>query len=189
MAEVSPQLDPVYVECIELEAKLLAVAWRKFRSLGCGSVDDILPGTGKTARGLAHDAIVKLLKSGKWRPGENGREIYGYALTILNSLFIDLLRSAGSKNTNVMDPAELDTLKPSSGVSVETQLMDAERIEQIKLRLGKDTDGKAYLDALLAGARTREEIASIMGKTQEEITKIQKRLQYKLRNMEDLFGD
>ena len=189
MAEVSPQLDPIYLDATELEKKLLVVASRQFASAGCVGIDVMLPGTGKTALGLAHDAIVKLLKSGKWRPGENGREIYPYAVATVKSLFIDLLRDAAGKNTTVMDPDELETLRASNELSVEIQLIRAERFEQIKLRMGNDTDGKGYLDAVRDGARTRTEIAEAMGKSPQEVTKIQRRVQYKLKEMEGILDD
>ena len=189
MAEVSPQLDPVYQDCMDLEKKLLCVAYRKFASVGCVGIDGILPGTGKSARGLVQDTIVKLLRVGKWRPGENGQEIYGYALAALNTLFIDVLREADHKNIDVVDPIELDTLKASNEVSVEIRLLRAERFELLMVIMGKDTDGKAYLSAVREGARTRKEIAAAMDKTPEDVTKIQRRVKYKLRTMEDILEE
>jgi DNA-directed RNA polymerase specialized sigma subunit len=105
----------------------------------------------------------------------------------LKNYFIDLRRSAAYKATMSMDSEELEKLKVTRTEDPPQQLIELPQvIEKMKARLTEALE-QSYLDALEKGARTRKEFAEDLGITPEEVTKLQKKLIYKLKEMRKLW--
>jgi len=192
VAEPAKQIDPVVREGEDLRIRLLAVAVRLFGSKGCIGPDTVLPGTGKTARGLVQDTFVKLLKSGKWHPGSGGPDIFPLAKVILENLFRDLLRKSEHKNSASIEAQEADQTREfidHNAVSPFKAIAAKETYEWILRQMGSDKMARAFVIAVQNGATTRAEIAEDLGVDVKEVTKIQKRIQYKLHEMEQMMWE
>lgn len=192
MAEPAPQIDPVFSEGEELRRRLLAVAYRRFATKGCKGVDTILPGTSKTATDLVGDTFVKLLKSGKWHPGSGGPDIFPLAKVTLDNLFIDLLRKSEYKTSVSIDAEEdgqilelidLRAISPFKAIALK------DTYEWILRQMGSDEMARAFVKAVQNGATARAEVAEDLGVDAKEVTKIQKRIQYKLHEMEQMMWE
>jgi DNA-directed RNA polymerase specialized sigma24 family protein len=191
MAEPAKQIDPVFSEGEDLRIRLLSVAVRLFGSKGCIGPDTVLPGTGKTARGLVQDTFVKLLKSGKWHPGSGGPDIFPLAKVTLDNLFKDVLRKSEYK-TSAIDAQESDqalefidlrAVSPFKAIALK------DTYEWILRQMGSDKMARAFVIAVQNGATTRAEVAEDLGVDPKEVTKIQKRIQYKLHEMEQMMWE
>jgi DNA-directed RNA polymerase specialized sigma24 family protein len=192
MAEPAKQIDPVFEEGEDIRIRLLGVAVRLFRSKGCIDADTILPGTAKSARGLVQDAFVKLLKSGKWHPGSGGPDIFPLAKVTLDNLFKDLLRKSEYKTYASIDAEEADQILEFidlRAVSPFKAIAAKDTYEWVRRQMGSDKKAIAFVDAVQNGATTRAEIAEDLGVDPEEVTKIQKRIQYKLHKMEQMMWE
>jgi DNA-directed RNA polymerase specialized sigma24 family protein len=192
MAEPAKQIDPVFREGEDLRIRLLAVAVRLFGSKGCIGPDTVLPGTGKTARGLVQDTFVKLLTSGKWHPGSGGPDIFPLAKITLDNLFRDLLRRSEYKTSASIDAEVADQILEFidlSAVSPFKAIASKDTYEWILRQMGSDKMARAFVKAVQNGATTRAEIAEDLGVDPEEVTKIQKRIQYKLHKMEQIMWE
>lgn len=192
MAEPAKQIDPVFREGEELRIRLLAVAVRLFASKVCYGADTILPGTSKTAEDLVGDTFVKLLKSGKWHPGTGGPDIFPLAKVTLENLFIDLLRRSEYKTSATIDSEEADQLlkfNDHSAVSPFKAIASKDTYEWVRRQMGSDKKALAFVEAVQNGATTRADIAEDLGEEPKEVTKIQKRMQYKLHEMEQMMWE
>lgn len=193
MPEPAPQIDPVFRESEDLRIRLLFFAREIFAGAGVPGVNTILPGTSTTADDLVANTIVKVLLSGKWKPGSGGPDIFPYAKVALDHAFIDLLRNSAHKTSASIDVEEAERLGKinHSGTSVSPfkAIASQQTYEWVLRKLGSDEMAKACVIAIQNGATTRAEIAEDLGVEPEEVTKIQRRLQYKLHKMEQLMWE
>lgn len=190
MAEPATQIDPIFREAEDLRIRLLAVAYRLFRDKGCQGVDTVLAGTSTTARDIVGDTFVRLLVSGKWHPGSGGPDIFPYAKVILDHLFVDLLRRSEHRTAADVDLEEVERFRKSTERdSPFRAIASKETYEWIMRQLGPDKMARAFVEAVQNGATTRAEIAEDLGVTSQEVSNIQRRLQYKLHNMEKLMWE
>jgi DNA-directed RNA polymerase specialized sigma24 family protein len=185
MAEAGRKIDPVVAEVTRVYEALTRLAIKECKKVKCYGPDAVVPGTGKTARDLASDTLVKLYVRG-WSPGAGGEDILPLGRVILKNMFTDLVRSSAFRTNVSLDREEVEKLKEAHIESKLQKLIELRSvIGKMKTRLTDESEN-AYLDALEKGAKTRQDFADDLGKTPEEVTKIQNRLLYKSKKMREL---
>jgi len=185
MAEAGRKIDPAVAEVTRVYKALTRFAQKECAKAGYRP-DAVVPGISKTAEDLAADTIAKLTVGG-WDPAAGGEDIVPYGCVALKNYFIDLRRSAAYKTTMSLDSGEFEKLKDARTEEPPQQLIELPQvIEKMKARLTEALE-QSYLDALEKGARTRKEFAEDLGITPEEVTKLQKKLIYKLKEMRKLW--
>lgn len=185
MAEPGRKIDPVVAEVTRVYDALTRLAEKECARIKCYGPDAVIPGTGKSAKDLASDTLVKLHVRG-WTPGTGGEDILPLGYVILKNHFTDVLRSSAYKTNVSLDSEEVENLKETHiEPTLQTLIELPSVIEKMKTRLTDELE-KAYLDALEKGAKTRKDFADDLGKTPAEVTKIQNRLLYKSKKMRDL---
>ena len=182
MAKAGNQKDPRVEEIVKLYTRLLACAVKLFKGRKCYGVDSVLPGTGSSPGDLASRTILKLMTGDQWRPGTGGKDIFPLAYVMLEHAFFDLIKSAGHRLTVITDSEEGEDLKEIA--SSESPYDDAAAKEQAgiyKRHFENDEMAKKFLDAIQKpGVETREDLALELNVTVQEVTNIQRRIQYKL---------
>jgi DNA-directed RNA polymerase specialized sigma24 family protein len=144
-----------------------------------------MTGTGGSAEDLAAFAILQLQKRG-WAPGTGGENVRPLGRVIVKNRLTDFLRSSARKRNVSLDSVGFDKRKELQVEPEFEKLIELQSVvEKVKDRLTDEME-KKYLDALLAGARTRKEFAGQLGIPPEEVDDTQRRLRYKSKRMRDL---
>src|SRR5882762_2731121 len=153
MAEPGRKIDPAIAEITRVDDALTRSAKKQCAKIGW-SPDTVIPGTGKSAKDLAADTIVKLHVHG-WVPGAGGEDILPLGREILKNLFRDLLRSSGYRQNLSLDSEDFEKLDEArTELMIQPLIELLSVIEKITARLTDEME-KRYLEALSEGARTR----------------------------------
>lgn len=193
--------DPLFsrVDLLLLVKRLTACAAKWFLQEGCSGEESILPATGKSAQELAFDTAMKFIKSEvELRPtSEESAEIELYRLLrrVMRNDFLDLVKEGREyKRTKVLEPSDggesawgkhgnKPTLADLPGDAEEGfYSLNAAIVARRVLPLVKgDAELENYVDAVLRGGCTkREDIATYLGITVQEVTSLRKKLRIKL---------
>lgn len=182
------------VDWASLYRRLLACAGRLFKGRGCAGLDAVLPGTDMSARDLASNAIVNLLKGAERHPGLLSGDPFPYALRSMRNDFLDLLKREEYKRTLVSlspddgtDGHGVESLPASDGglEAAEASLL----VNSIGRLLGHDEMLRAYLEVrMVRRVENRADIAYLLGVSEREVTDIRRRLIYKAELLERVFA-
>jgi len=182
-------------DCLRLLPPLTAFAGKLFLKKGISARDDILPATGKSPRGLAFDVITEFIESGmKFRARSREtyeRDLFHYLKAAVLHDFLDLIKGHEYQKTKV-----IDSTKPGDGEDTRVVLeemgdvgsddgfynLECAMLARKLLPIVEDKpDLKEYLEAVLSfGVTKREDIASVIEKTPQEVTYIRNRLRDQL---------
>jgi DNA-directed RNA polymerase specialized sigma24 family protein len=175
-----------------LTKSLRAFAASLYFAEGISDPEGILPGTGKSAKDLVHEALMIFIKGKSgWKPktGQNGAS--AVLKRVIKNDFIDLLKSSGHKSTDIVDtysngsvsetqPAAktLDGLGDPSLSLDDLYCPDAVvEARRVYPAIKGDADLVAYVEAVLIfGANTRAQIAQDLGVPLEEVDNRRRRL-------------
>src|SRR5258708_5701891 len=138
MAKAAKQIDPVVEEVTRVYEALTRLAIRECKKVKCYGPDAVVPGTGKTAKDLASDTLVKLYVRG-WSPGAGAEDILPLGRVIVKNMFTDLVRSSAFRTTVSLDTEELEKLLDAITDQTPQTLAELSLIvEKMKVRLGED---------------------------------------------------
>lgn len=193
--------DPLFsrVDLVLLVKRLTACAAKWFLQEGCSGEESVLPATGKSAKELAFDTVTEFIKGEvEWRPtSEESAEIELYRLLrrVMRNDFLDLVKEGREyKRTKVLEPSDGGesawgeyssklTLADLPDTAEEGfYSLDAAIVARRVLPLVKgDSELENYVKAVLRGGCTkREDIATYLGITVQEVTSLRKKLRIKL---------
>jgi DNA-directed RNA polymerase specialized sigma24 family protein len=190
------QNSPDKWECVmKLLPALVAVAKKLFLQECISARDDVLPGTGKSARGLAFDAVTEFIEGGmKFRPRSAEtyeKDLFNYLRKAIHNDFLDLIKSHDYQKTEVIDATRVEDGKQRAvvleemgapGSEAEFYSLGCAALARKLLPLVADEpDLKEVLEAILCfGVTKREDIAAIIDKTPQEVTKRMNRMRVRL---------
>src|SRR5687768_932681 len=190
------QNPPDKWECVmKLLPALVAVAKKLFLQECISAQDDVLPGTGKSARGLAFDAVTEFVDSGmKFRPRSAEtyeKDLFNYLRKAIYNDFLDLIKSHDYQKTEVIDATRVEDGKQRAVVLEEMgapgsegefySLECAALARKLLPLVADEPDLKEVLEAILCfGVIKREDIAAVIDKTPQEVTKRMKRMRLRL---------
>lgn len=188
---ISVKNDWDKVDWWALNRELVPRVARWFRDRKCYETDSILPNTGMSAIDVAHDAVVCIMESERYRTIPSHKVRLALAVTIAFRDFLDLVQS---KEFNLgfmidsVDPDEVEFLMPSVSPK---DLLNAVEAESLIRSLGPDLDGDQEVMELLyiwlrLGINKRADIAGIMGVSERKVTDIARRMTYRLRKVRSL---
>ena len=179
MAEPGQQVDPYWEDVMDLSERLTAAAWRLFRERGCSSLESVLPGTGMSAVDLVAKTIWDLIEHGHWTPG-SGQDIYPVAYKALEHDFLDLIKSAGHKSTQISESIEEEHGDRVREEPIPRETEGALLVNSLRPHLKNDPEALEFLDALLVkGFDTDADTARQMGVTVQRVINIKRRLRLK----------
>src|ERR1043165_3912320 len=166
--------------------RLTAVAFGWFYDRRCSDDESVLPGTGMSARDLAYNAILELLKNeGQYNP-KSDEDRFRLIYTIMWRDFIDLVRKGRAHDRTVILDAAVDAEGRSELENLPDTRDDFVSAEaaSVARSLYPLTDGdpqlKNLIDAVAMFDRSdRDEQADMLGVTATEITNMKKRLKYR----------
>ena len=186
---------PDWPRLLKLLKPLTACAAAWFLTEGIAGRDDILPATGASPQEFAFDTVLKFANGEfKFRPKSAEtyeKDLLSFLRTVMWHDFLDLLKSHGYDKTDVIDvikaaederpgPALEELPDPSAGDGFHS--IEAAAIAMKVLPLVEDDpELKEFVEAVLCFGRTkREDIAEILGVTQQEVTNRKNRLRVRL---------
>lgn len=195
-------IDDSYRSVIQwdrLIKRLVASAQKWFVEEECFEQDDVLPGTGKSAKELVFDAVTGFIKKEiNWYPASSesaNEEVYQLLRKVIRHDFLDLVKEGRAyKKTQVVDAIkdeEADGSESARQLALE-ELPDAFNegfydldvamtLRRIIPLLKGDYQLEEYVKAVLRhGCIKREDIATCLGISPDEVTKRQRRLQLRL---------
>ena len=108
-----PRDSPEKWDCLErLLPPLTAYAGKLFLKEGISARDDILPATGKSARGLAFDVISQFIEGGMKfvarSPESYYKDLFNYLKAAVLHDFLDLIKRFEYRNTKVIDSTKVE---------------------------------------------------------------------------------
>ena len=189
------QNDP-HISLLDLNRlvkRLTACAARWFLQQGCSGTESVLPATGQSAKDLAFATLGKFIKGEiNWQPRAAEsveQEVYALLKRVMRHDFLDLVKEGREyKRTEVRNahreaddelPALEDLADDSLNLfhNLETEVV----VRQVYPLLQDAPELREYVDALLYGnCSKREDIATYLGITPQEVTNRHKRLQARL---------
>ncbi|MDQ3816249.1 MAG: hypothetical protein M3362_00995 [Acidobacteriota bacterium] len=193
--------DPLFsrVDLGLLVKRLTACAAKWFLQEGCSGDESVLPATGKSAQELAFDTAMKFIKGEvELRPtSEESVEVELYRLLrrVMRNDFLDLVKEGREyKRTKVLEPSDGGestwgehgnklTLADLPGKAEEGfySLNAAIVARRVLPFIKGDAELENYVDAVLRGGCTkREDIATYLGITVQEVTSLRKKLRLRL---------
>jgi hypothetical protein len=179
--------------------RLTSCAAKWFLQEGCSGDESVLPATGKSAKDLAFDAVTEFIKGGiAWTPNSDRDadfDLYLVLRKVMRHDFLDLVKEGRPyKRTDVIDPSSSEN--EASGERVNARVLKD---------LSSDTDNQFYsLNAALvarriqplvqgdqqlvdyvravleSGCLKREDIASFLKISAQDVTNLQRRLRKRL---------
>jgi hypothetical protein len=191
MDHPDPDLHPVDLGL--LVKRLTACAARWFLQEGCSDAECVLPATGQSAKDLAFSTLTKFIKGEiKWQPNSEesaNQEAYALLKRVMRHDFIDLVKPGREyKRTEVRDarregkgdgPALEDMADDSLDILYSLEAAVVER--QVYPLLEDAPELKEYIHAVLYGnCSKREDIATYLAITPQEVTNRHKRLRARL---------
>jgi DNA-directed RNA polymerase specialized sigma24 family protein len=193
-AASTDQINLRGIDWLSLNRRLLACALRWFKERGCSGPDSMLPGTGMSAKDLAADTIMELVKRDQGHTTSSSEDPFPFALKMMKNDFYDLVKSAEFKRTLIVETTDVDSSQEEidSYYVSNTGFEAAEAaalVESLLRILRPDPKMKAYLETwLIKGISRRTDIADEMGVTEQEVTNIKRRLLYKLGLLKSAFS-
>ncbi len=179
--------------------RLTSCAAKWFLQEGCSSEESGLPATGKSAKELAFDAVTEFIRGGvAWTPKADGNadlDLYLVLRKIMRHDFLDLVKEGRPyKRTDVIDPSNTENegsgervnarvLKdlPSDTSSEFYSLNAALVARRIQPLVQGDQQLVDYIRAVLeGGCLKREDIASFLEISAQDVTNLQRRLRKRL---------
>jgi DNA-directed RNA polymerase specialized sigma24 family protein len=159
--------------------------------------DDILSSTGMSAQDIAYSAVFEFINGRiKWEQNTGEQGLFKVILTAMRRDFLDLVREdRAHKRTAVMDtykneddssgenrqePPVLESIPDPSkdGFFCEEAAFTAKQIYPF---IENDAELKEYADAILyCGCTKREDIATVLGISSQEVTNRQRRIRLAL---------
>lgn len=166
--------------------RLTAVAFGWFYDRRCSDDESVLPGTGMSARDLAYNAILELLKNeGQYNP-KSDEDRFRLIYTIMWRDFIDLVRKGRAHDRTVIQDAAIDADGRSEFENLPATADDFASTEaaSVARSLYPLTDGDTQLKNLIDAVAMfdcldRDAQADMLGVTPAEITNMKKRLKYR----------
>jgi hypothetical protein len=181
MAEPGQQIDRYWEDVMNLSERLTASAWRLFRDRGCSSVESMLPGTGMCALDLVAKTIWDLIDHGQWTPG-SGEDIYPVAYKALKRDFLDLIKSAEHRTTEISESIEDEHRDRLTAEAIPQGTEGALLVNSLRPYLKNDPEALEFLEVLLVkGFEAHPDIADEMGVTVQDVINIKRRLRLKNR--------
>jgi DNA-directed RNA polymerase specialized sigma24 family protein len=171
---------------------LRAFAASLYFAEGISDPEGILPGTGKSAKDLVHEALMIFIqgKSG-WKPKTGLNGALAVLKRVIKNDFLDLLKSSSHKSTDILDSycngslsearsasKALDELGDTSLSLDDFYCPDAVvEARRVYPAIKSDPDLIAYVEAVLIfGANSRAQIARDLGVPVEEVDNRRRRL-------------
>ncbi len=163
----------------------------------CGR-DDVLPATGKSPTDLVFDTVTDFIESKiKFRAKSAEtyeKDLFNLLRTVMRHDFLDLIKSGDYDRTDVIDalrsddngptgPAGpvLEELHDSSGCDGFYSLESAVVARRVLPIISDDPELKEFVEAVLClGCWKREDVASALGITPQEVTNRKRRLEVRL---------
>lgn len=179
--------------------RLTGCAARWFLQEGCLGAESVLPATGKSAKELAFDTVTEFIKGRiDWKPKTDESadfELYLLLKKVMRHDFLDLVKEGRAyKRTDVLDPStdgkeawgEYDSGPTLDNLSADSEKdfygLDAAIVARRVLPLVLDDHHLVdYVNAVLVGrCLKREDIATYLQISPQEVTNRQRRLRKKL---------
>jgi hypothetical protein len=183
-------------DCLKLLPALTAFAGKLFLQESISARDDIMPATGKSPRGLAFDAITEFIEDEgtKFRPRSPQtyeKDLFNYLRVAVFHDFLDLIKGHEYQKTEVIDSTRSVKDKEtklaleemgSTGSEDGFYSLECAMLARKLLPLVEDEpELKEYLEAVLSfGVTKREDIASMIDKSPQEVTYRRNRLRDRL---------
>ncbi len=178
----------LHINLPALLARLTACALTWFEQENCYNSDDMLPGTGQSAKDLAYNAVLEVLSKPEiWRPKTPDEDPFPLLVTIMRHDFLDLVRADREyKRVDILDihtdesnKGGLDQIPDATDGYCSAEA--AALAKSLRPLVGDDPELTDYLDAVLVfGKEKREDIAELLDITPQEVTNRKRRLQTKL---------
>jgi hypothetical protein len=166
--------------------RLTAVALGLFGDRNCRDEEAVLPGTGTSAKDLAYGAILEFLKKESEYRLRSEEDRFKLIVTIMKRDFFDLVKPRREHNrTVILDDEHDDGL--SQKLANEQDSKDvfsaAEAASEAK-RFYHLAEGEQELIDLIDAAAAfghlkKEDLASLLGVTSNQLTNMQKKLRYR----------
>ncbi len=181
------QTDPVGVDWLLLHKRLRLHAASWFRDEGCFDENAVLPNTGTSAKDLASNTILNLMKEDQWRQVSAQGYLFPYACRMMRNDFLDLVKKLEYRKTLITESISgehkqslIASLSNTNDVIENAEA--ASLVKSLQASLDLDEMEKTYLDIwLVKRVIKREDIAHILGVSVREATDIRRRLLYKLK--------
>ncbi len=169
--------------------RLVGQALRWFKEEGLNTRDDILSATGMSAEDLAYNAVLEVLRDVKarWQPERPDEDPYAFIVRVMRNDFLDLVKPGRAyKRVLVVDTQANNEGQPAldnyetaqDGMDKAHTALVANDLYKV---VGEDQELKDMIAAVLLLDRPkREDIASLLDITPEEVTNRQRRLRNKL---------
>jgi len=182
MAEAGEQIDRYWEDVMILTERLTAVAGRLFRGRGCSNVEAVLPGTGKCAVDLVEETIADLIERGYWIPGSEGEDPFPVAHRALKRDFLDLIKSAGYRTTQIAESIEAEYADKILTSNSFDQADAALLVNSLRPHLRNDKPAIDLLEVLVVkGIEDEADIAREMSTSERDVRNIKRRLRSKIR--------
>lgn len=167
--------------------KLTAVALNIFRKEGLFAADDsVMKGLGKSPSDFVHDAIMEFYANREKYTASSEGELFAVVVTILQNDFKDAYRRHAYQKSKDLSDEELNEreLMPADNdgfATFESKVLAEQFYKYVDgdQELKEVIDAAAILAVEMNGPVKRDDIASLLGITPVELTKLNHRLQYR----------